>query len=85
MKRILSMPFMGKRKTLLLALVSMAILALSGCSDASPAFGQFFSGRTLVISVVGIDRMSELRYTAAIRPTSEWRHRKKDWSWWWFT
>ena len=57
---------MGKRKTLLLALVSMAILALSGCSDASPAFGQFFSGRTLVISVVGIDRMSELRYTAAI-------------------
>ncbi len=57
---------MGKRKTLLLALVSMAILALSGCSDASPAFGQFFSGRTLVISVVGIDRMSELRYTAVI-------------------
>jgi len=66
MKRILSMPFMGKRKTLLLALVSVAILALSGCSDASPAFGQFYSGRTLVISVVGIDRMSELRYTAVI-------------------
>ncbi|MCH8831598.1 MAG: hypothetical protein IID00_02485 [Chloroflexi bacterium] len=57
---------MGKRKTLFLALVSLAILALSGCSDASPAFGQFFSGRTLVISVVGIDRMSELRYTAVI-------------------
>lgn len=57
---------MGKRKTLFLALASLAILALSGCSDASPAFGQFFSGRTLVISVVGIDRMSELRYTAVI-------------------
>ena len=57
---------MGKRKTLFLALVSLAILTLSGCSDASPAFGQFFSGRTLVISVVGIDRMSELRYTAVI-------------------
>ena len=57
---------MGNRKTLFLALVSLAILALSGCSDASPAFGQFYSGRTLVISVVGIDRVSELRYTAVI-------------------
>ncbi len=66
MKHILNNSLMGKRKTLFLALVSLAILALSGCWDASPAFGQFFSGRTLVISVVGIDRMSELRYTAAI-------------------
>ena len=66
MKQILHISLVGKRQTLLLALVSLAILALSGCSEASPAFGQFFSGRTLVISVVGIDRMSELRYTAAI-------------------
>ena len=66
MKQILHSSLGGKRQTLLLALVSLAILALSGCSEASPAFGQFFSGRTLVISVVGIDRMSELRYTAAI-------------------
>ena len=66
MKQILHISLVGKRPTLLLALVSLAILALSGCSEASPAFGQFFSGRTLVISVVGIDRMSELRYTAAI-------------------
>lgn len=54
---------MGKRQSLFLTLVSLAILALAGCSEASPAFGQFFSGRTLVISVVGIDRVPELRYT----------------------
>ena len=56
----------GKRLTVFLALVSLVILAMAGCSDASPAFGQFFSGRTLVISVVGIDRVPELHYTAVI-------------------
>ena len=57
---------MGKQHALILTLASLAILVLAGCSEASPAFGQFFSGRTLVISVVGIDRLSELHYTAGI-------------------
>lgn len=54
---------MGKWRSLFLTSISLAILALAGCSDASPSFGQFFSGRTLVISVVGIERVPELRYT----------------------
>jgi hypothetical protein len=64
MKQTRYIPFMGKRQSLFLTLISLAILALAGCSDASPTFGQFFSGRTLVISVVGIERVPELRYTA---------------------
>ena len=64
MKQLRHTPLMGKRQSLFLILASLAVLALTGCSDASPAFGQFFSGRTLVISVVGIERVSELRYTA---------------------
>ena len=63
MKQIRRIHRTGKRQSLFLTLVSLAILALVGCSDASPAFGQFFSGRTLVISVVGIERVPELRYT----------------------
>jgi hypothetical protein len=64
MKQLRHIPLMGKRQSLFLILASLAILALTGCSDASPTFGQFFSGRTLVISVVGIERVPELRYTA---------------------
>ena len=64
MKQLRHTPLMGKRQSLFLILASLAVLALTGCSDASPTFGQFFSGRTLVISVVGIERVSELRYTA---------------------
>jgi hypothetical protein len=64
MKQLGHIPRMGKRQSLFLALVSLVILALAGCSDASPTFGQFFSGRTLVISVVGIERVPELYYTA---------------------
>jgi len=64
MKQLRHIPLMGKRKWLCLTLASLVILALTGCSEASPTFGQFFSGRTLVISVVGIERVPELRYTA---------------------
>ena len=64
MKQLRHTPLMGKRQSLFLILASLAVLALTGCSDASPSFGQFFSGRTLVISVVGIERVPELRYTA---------------------
>ena len=49
------------------ALVAVLVVGVVVSQDrSSPAFGQFFSGRTLVISVVGIDRLSELHYTAMI-------------------
>ena len=70
MKQLRHTPLMGKRQSLFLILASLAVLALAGCSDASPTFGQFFSGRTLVISVVGIERVSELRYTAVAEEDS---------------
>lgn len=66
MKQILSIPLKVKRQSLIWTLVSLTILAFAGCSDVSPSFGQFFSGRTLVISVVSIERVPELRYTAVI-------------------
>ena len=36
---------------------------MAACTGVSPAFGQYYQGRTLVINVVTIDRVPELRYT----------------------
>ena len=37
-------------------------LASAACSEASPAFGKYFRGRTLDLSVVTLERLPELRY-----------------------
>ena len=42
-----------------------AVLALAACAEVSPAYGQYFQGRTLVVSVVNIERVAELRYAVA--------------------
>ena len=54
------------------ALLSMA-LAGAACTEVSPAFGQYYQGRTLVVSVVSIDRVSELRYSSGL-PGQQARH-----------
>ena len=38
------------------------MLGFSACTDASPAFGQYFRGRTLDISLVTLERTPELLY-----------------------
>ena len=47
------------------SLLLLAILALAACAEVSPAYGQYFQGRTLVVSVINIERISELRYAVA--------------------
>ena len=43
-------------------LLLLAALTLGACAEVSPAYGQYFQGRTLVVSVVNIERVPELRY-----------------------
>jgi hypothetical protein len=38
------------------------LLTASACSEASPAFGKYFRGRTLDLNVVALERLPELRY-----------------------
>ncbi len=46
----------------LTAIFLFLVLALGACSDVSPAFNKFYRGRTLDLSVVTIERVSQLRY-----------------------
>ena len=48
----------------MLFLPIVAALLISGCAEVSPAYGQYFKGRTLAVSVVNVYRASELRYAA---------------------
>ena len=52
-------------RLVLLFLLPLAVLALGACAEVSPAYGQYFQGRTLVVSVVNIERVPELRYAVA--------------------
>ena len=40
------------------------VLVLGACSEASPNFGRYYRGRSLDISVVTLERDSQLRYAA---------------------
>jgi len=42
--------------TLILAATLLAVLAFAACSDNLTGFNKYFSGRTLTINVVEIDR-----------------------------
>lgn len=48
--------------TLILAATLLAVLAFAACSDNLTGFNKYFSGRTLTINVVEIDRAPEIRY-----------------------
>ena len=54
-------------RPLLLAALALPLLALVGCDDVSPALGKYYTGRTLHLSVVAMEREPELIYTL---PTS---------------
>ena len=43
-------------------LLLLAAISVSACADRPAQFGQYFQGRTLVISVVNMHRLPELRY-----------------------
>ena len=47
---------------LLLALCLALSISFVACSDVSPAFGQYYKGRTLHLNVVTLDRAAELLY-----------------------
>ena len=50
-------------RPLLLAALAVPLLAMVGCEDVSPALGKYYTGRTLHLSVVTMEREPELIYT----------------------
>ena len=65
-----------RRLVLLLPLVLALSLSFAACSDVSPAFGQYYKGRTLHLNVVKLERAPELLYLSGtkhyrIRPSEE--------------
>ena len=65
MKRI-SRIFQGRKQSLALTLVALGLIAVVGCSDHSPAIGKFYTGRTLHLSVVAMERQSEIVYSLPV-------------------
>ena len=66
----------SRRLILVLPLVLAFSLSIAACSDVSPAFGQYYKGRILHLSVVKLDRAPELLYLHGtkhfrIRPSDE--------------
>jgi hypothetical protein len=53
----------GLFRPLLLAALAVPLLAILGCDDVSPALGKYYTGRTLHLSVVAMEREPELIYT----------------------
>ena len=64
---------MGRLRMFALGAVLLLALATAACTEVSPAFGQYYQGKTLTVSVVSIDRMSELRYSSGL-PGQQARH-----------
>ena len=54
--------FRNRLSTLFISTVAAALLVLTACSDISPAIGKYYTGRTLHVSVVAMERAAELRY-----------------------
>ena len=48
---------------LLLASLALPLLAMVGCEDVSPTLGKYYTGRTLHLSVVAMEREPEIIYT----------------------
>ena len=55
--------FTGGCRKLALAFLLWALAALVACTSDSATFGQYFQGRTLHVSVVSLEQVSELRYS----------------------
>ena len=61
MKRIHSL-FKINRSIFWVSVISLAIIALAGCEDVSPAIGKYYAGRTLHLNVFAMERVPELLY-----------------------
>ena len=46
----------------IIPVILLLLLAAAACSEASPAFGKPYRGRTLDVTIVTLDRVPELRY-----------------------
>ena len=55
--------FTGGCRKLALAFLLWVLAALAACTSDSATFGQYFQGRTLHVSVVSLEQVSELRYS----------------------
>jgi hypothetical protein len=62
MKRIHSL-FKISRSIFLVSLISLAVIALAGCEDVSPAIGKYYTGRILHLNVFAMERVPELLYS----------------------
>lgn len=62
MKRYLS-SFKQRRSAAFPLTFILLLVALAACADVSPAIGKFYTGRTLHVSVVAMERAPELIYT----------------------
>ena len=56
-----------------MAILSLALSGLAGCTSEPANFGQYFQGRTLHVSLVSLERIPELRYST-IDPNQVIRH-----------
>ena len=54
----------NRRILTLSSLALFLVLVLGACSEVSPNFGRYFRGRSLDVSVVALDRESQVRYAA---------------------
>ena len=62
MKRIHSL-FKISRSIFLASVISLAVIALAGCEDVSPAIGKYYTGRILHLNVFAMERVPELLYS----------------------
>ena len=62
MKRIHSL-FKISRSIFLVSVISLAVIALAGCEDVSPAIGKYYTGRILHLNVFAMERVPELLYS----------------------
>ena len=47
----------------IIPVILLLLIASVACSEASPAFGRYFRGRTLDLNVVSLERVPVLRYS----------------------
>ena len=62
MKRI-HLLFKISRSIFLVSVISLAVIALAGCEDVSPAIGKYYTGRILHLNVFAMERVPELLYS----------------------
>ena len=57
-----------RRAIVAITLLTLALIALTGCTSEPSSLGQYYKGRTLHLSVTSLERTQELRYST-IDPT----------------